>query len=178
MLSFEFKNMVYFNKNGSWLDASYVIVDDELQKLFDRIFSFEINIDVISIDELIELGDCYKSARFNVLALECFENVLSRCSYGDYRLSGLYPRLSSCYRKIRRPDLAISLYKKLEADENTVLSFSPAFLTSVAAAYCDTGRWETGRRLASRARIIAEKSGKSTEEVFQLFARIQNSGYR
>ncbi len=96
-------------------------------------------------------------------ALELFTQCRDMCEYGLEKFKNIdnidfirivLPILSSCYRNMKLPNSAIDLYKKY----NNRAYSSGAYLTSIAAAYCDVENFEEALKCANRAYAIGEHS--------------------
>lgn len=122
----------------------------------------------MSADELTAEGDKMRDSASYSAAVKYYEMACD-ADFTLSRLSYILPRISSCYRMARRPELAIKLF----ADASRRLGreiMTHELLTTAAAAYCDLGEYDNARKCCNRA--YAKLDGRATDELSTVYRRI------
>ena len=172
MEKFKYKGKEYIRYKGQWMGTDYVIVHDTLQRELNKHFSSTIDLDTLTIGQLLVEGDHFKESGSISIALEYYQKALAKCGKRDRYRAEIYPRITSCWRSQGFPEKAVDLFERLVKEKSFVLGWNPALFTSVGAAYCDLGNWEMGKKLANRAN--ARCKGKASDELISLYRRIKN----
>ena len=150
-----------------WVDESFVIVSDALQEILSKEYSSKIfraaietqsfqtqwnlfddkpanppDLSKLYICDIVMIADRCREISSFYRSLLCFEYIVAHADMKT--VAGVFPRMTSCYRKLGLPKRAISLAtharKRLG---NEVLTAS--LLTSVGAAYCDLEQCDKAR---------------------------------
>lgn len=157
----------YSRIKGKWVDKNYISVP-HMQRALDAEYYKSLDLDNMTMEEVMAIADEFKDNESADSASSLYNSILSS-STGPH-LVGLLSKLSSCYRKIGKPQSAIELYEEVKKNygENPI---SSAFLTSVGAAYCDLEKYEEAKRFADKA--YAKSGGKGSPELSGLYGRIR-----
>lgn len=158
----------YFRQKGKWFDDKTCMAVPNLQGVLDGLYSEQIDCDSLSADELLDLGREAYAAESYLIATKYYEAAFS--SADQQQMFGLLSTLSSCYRKIGKPEKSIELYEyaRLNFGERFI---SEGFCTSVAAAFCDLKKHEEAKKMANKA--YAKSGGKGSGELNGLYGRIR-----
>ena len=104
------------------------------------------------------------------LALKFYEEAARRAD--SETMAYLLPRISSCYRSNGQPKKAINTFiRAVEMFGESIASH--VFLTSVAAAYCDIGDYESAKKCCNKA--YAKLNGQRNDELSLVYKRIQKA---
>ena len=159
------KRYTRYNKN--WVDKNYITVT-QLQHDLDREYYKTFNLDEMNAETLLSEGDICKEHKSVDVALLYYRRAISLAD--GKQLFGLFPKISSCYRQQGQPQKCIELYDEVKQayGENLI---SDAFLTSIAAAYCDMQQYMEAKHFADRA--YARAGGKASAELNGVYGRIR-----
>ena len=156
-----------FTKSG-WVNSQNSIDPGVQQELY-RSYYLSLRVDDMSERELEEHIDFFmNTGRFDYAEKLC-RKLIPRAD--SERLEFIYPRLTSCLRKLGRPGDAVKIYLDIQKKYGAFSKIlSHALLTSVGAAYCDINNWRRGEECAKQA---WKKAGKTkTLELKELYIRI------
>ena len=169
----EYRGKKYMRSNGKWAEAGGLctVAPGNIQAELDRQYADSLPLDDFSLDDLTLLGDQFKENGSVSAAIALFERALSFAAFRDAKV--IYPRLTSCYRKIGQPQKAIQLFESLKSmyGERYITS---VLLTSVASAYCDLKEWTKAKKCADQANAIEMNLHRQTSaELRSVYARIK-----
>lgn len=162
-----FNDKEYTNYSGKWVDANYITAPLSLQNTLNYAYVKSLNPKVLSFFELVELADEFKTNGSMNLAIDFYLIALENAD--EKKVKYLLPKITSSYRAINRPDLVIDIISTTKKKFGTQL-LSAALLTSAAAAYCDLGEYENGKKCCDYA--FALSKGKSSSELTMVYKRI------
>jgi len=163
-----FEGKKYIRRGEKWTDSSYIVVPETVQrKLYDA-YSESIDISGLHYNSLIEEADRFKESSSYDLAIKYYEEAIRKGSQSDIRY--ILPRITSCYRLSKQPQKAIALFSEIKRKYGAGF-FSPALLTSAAAAYCDMNKYTEAKKCIDRA--YAMSGGKSSPEMNAVYGRLR-----
>lgn len=169
MTKLEFEGRTYINEGGKWVTENYMVAPDSVQReLNNKQFEVEFNACKKS-GEYVDLGDRYKNAASEHLALRCYMKALERAD-ADYT-KFLLPRITSSLRKQGKAREAIDLCSELKKKYGSKI-FGPVALTSIAAAYCDLGEYYNAKKCCKKAYTMSD--GESSGELMGVYGRIKS----
>lgn len=120
--------------------------------------------------ELVQLAHMAVQQGQPSRAVSFFETAMIVAYSNEVR--GFIAELSSLYRRFHRPNASIALYKYISSEYKD-FSFPPQFLTSLAAAYLDTGNSQKALYFAN---IAYGLSKEKNEELKRLYYRLNSQG--
>ena len=167
MICFLYEGKKYIRYDNYWVNEHYEIAPLIVQTELDKQYANSLSLDSFSVDELIALADEFKKNESYHLAIKHYKEAIMRADIEQCRF--IYPRLTSCYRKIGRAQDAVQLMTYIK-NKFGLHMITPVLLTSVAAAYCDLHEYENARKCANRAYAIL--GGKSDPALINVFRRI------
>ncbi|MBR2909569.1 MAG: hypothetical protein IKC11_04395 [Clostridia bacterium] len=131
----------YYIKKGIVYDSMFLQVSSNLAKLILAKKYEDDDYKSLNEEQLLERVKDLKNA-------EIYEKCIKIIKFGLDKFIGrnsfyrtVFPILTSCYRFLKQPQKAVDFWI-----ENRYVNrdcISPAFLTSVAGAYCDVDDYET-----------------------------------
>lgn len=170
MISFVFEGVKYIRYNDHWCDEHYMIAPLCVQYALDRQYADSLSLEEYNDNELLNLADKFKENKSYHLAIRYYYEIIKKADIVD--CSYVYPRLSSCYRKVGRAQEAIELMTILK-NKFGLNSISPVLLTSVAAAYCDLFEYDNALKCANRAYVLMGK--RTSPELSLVYKRIKSN---
>lgn len=166
----EYNGKIYYRNNAKWVDGDSMVVPMHLQHVLNTLVFEEKDLMHMSYEQAKAEGDRAKRSESYSLAIKYYEQALREAN----SLNGssvLLPRISSCYRKIGKPQKVIELLcdmKQLYGEK----IINEALLTSAAAAYCDMEDAENALRCCKWAfRILKSKTNEPSLELSNVFSR-------
>lgn len=162
-----YNNIVYYRHKGHWIDERGIIVCELIQQKLNNEYIKNINLDSLSIREVISAGDDLKKSSSLLLAIKFYEYAAFRCN--KKTLAYILPRITSCYRQCNMSRKAISLFKYAKEEYGQDM-LTPALLTSAATAYCDIKEYENALKCCKRAYATG---GNKNEELSLVYKRIK-----
>lgn len=168
-----FNGRVYQRRNGRTWTYNNEVVPETLQRTLNKAWANLQDWNSWTNSRLIAEAKQCKESGDMATAIQYLETVRSRNPEGP-DIRGMLAILSSCYRdeRIRQPDKCIDLYCFYQQYGNRFLT--PAFLTSVGAAYLDKGDLYTARKLADHA--YAMNRGTPDRSLTALYQRLRAAG--
>ena len=170
MREYEYEGKLYRKSGAKWTDSGGAVVPVALQNVLNRLTFEKEDLIAMSYEEAKVEGDKYKESESYSLAIRHYEHALSVAeTYG--KTSALLPRITSCYRKLHRPERVIEILAdvKLAFGERIL---NEALLTSAAAAYCDMGQPEIALRCCRHAYAMLKNKGvKTSIELHNVYSR-------
>ena len=162
----------YLRFKKEWMDSTYCIVNDSLQRKLNIQWSRQENIEDMTFDELIKAGDKYKGSASDKLSEKYFQNALDLAEKNSNMncIRIVLPRLTSIYRLEKQPQKAINLFEECIKKYSESVTSIP-LLTSIAAAYCDIEQFDKARYFANRA--FAHSGGNGSGELSAVYGRIK-----
>lgn len=138
MEKIELDGEMYYFINNSFVDSSFCRVPDEIQKKLSQIHFKQFDYKSYKKEELLSFLKGLKESEQYSKAKEVGEYALNIYADDQNFVKMVLPILTSTYRALHQPSLAISV-----AQKHTDLQKcdSPALWTSVASAYCDVGEF-------------------------------------
>lgn len=165
----EYKGRKYTFSNGRWIDETRISVHKTLNEQLNKEFIKSINLKSMRTHELIQLGDTLKNAESYEAAVVVYKQIVLRGNESDCKF--VFPKISSCLRLMHCSGKVLSMMEYIN-DKFGSKVFSPALLTSVAAAYCDVGDY-TGAKIYADKAYRLSKSNRSLELIL-VYKRIDN----
>lgn len=169
MISFVYEGVKYIRYNERWCDEHYMIVPLCVQSALDRQYADSLDLTNYDTSELLKLADNFKKNQSYHLAIKYYYEVIQRVNIDE--CSYIYPRLSSCYRKVGRAREAVKLMTFLK-NKFGLQSISAVLLTSVVAAYCDLLEYDNALKCANRAYVLMGK--RTSPELSLVYKRINS----
>ena len=163
-----FEGKKYIRRDEQWTDSSYIIVPETLQRKLNDAYAEGIDVSGLFYNTLIEEADRFKESSSYRLAIQYYEEAIKKASQNDIRY--ILPRITSCYRRSKQPQKAIALFSEIKQKYGSGF-FSPALLTSAAAAFCDIGKYKEAKKCIDRA--YAMSGGKSSPEMKAVYGRLR-----
>lgn len=157
----------YTRRSGKWVGADNMVVPEILQDKLNRAFYETIDLSKLTAEEIIREGDQFKSSASYGLAIRFYAYSLECAAFND--AAYILPRLTSCYRAQGRARDVIEMASMAKKRYGSRI-FSPALLTSIAAAYCDLGEYDHARKCCDRAYAMA--GGHAAGELSLVYKRI------
>lgn len=167
-----YEGKTYFRYSEKWSDSSHVIVPETLQRKLNRIFSETIDFSSMRYEQILAEADRYRDSSSYTLAIKYYEYAIAKGGESNARI--IFPRITSCYRRSGQSKKAVELYETLCRRYGSSM-VSPVLLTSVAAAFCDLGRYEDARHCCDRA--FAMTNGNPDPELRLVYQRLKSEGY-
>jgi len=168
-----FEGRIYQRRNGRTWTYNNEVVPETLQRTLNNAWANLKDWTSWTNIKLIEEAKNCKESGDMFTAIRYLETVRARDPLSsDTR--GMLAILSSCYRdeRINHPENSIELYIFYKQYGNRFLT--PAFLTSVGAAYLDKGDLYTARKLADHA--YAMNRGTPDISLTALYQRLRAAG--
>jgi len=161
-----YNGVKYVRRNNHWLKG-WEVVPEVLQRKLNKAFLEAADYSSLSLEEALKQADKFKASGDFLLAAKCYEEIVKRGN--QQQVAVIIPRLSSCYRGIKQPEKSIelmTLYKERYGSK----VISSIMFTSVAAAFCDLGKWDEAKKCIDRAYAM---TGHSTPEISAVYGRIK-----
>lgn len=158
----------YTKYGNKWVDSRCCVAPDSVQRELNNQMFAEIDLDSLSVEELVSAGDSYKKSHTQNLAIKCYEKTLEKCD--DKTVRYILPSLTSCLRRQGKANEVILIFTKMRTKWGSKM-LSSAALTSIAAAYCDLGEYENAKKCCNRA--YAMSNGNSSGELKAVYGRIK-----
>lgn len=173
--------------DGRWVIFGIIVEDKQSIRSLNRQYFNTLDLQHMSIRELYDEGDLLKDHESPDLAKLIYDEVQKRNEPGI--MYSLAPKLTSCYRLWKKPEIAIHLYNAWKTQygnrrfEKEILSH--ALLTSVAMAYCDLADYEA-RDIAKQnyinskqfcdyvCKMLAKNNSPMTYELNSAYARLRS----
>ena len=167
---YELDGEIYYLIKGMWTDSHFTRVSSVEKAKLDKIRMSKLDLGAMDISEIIEIAQNMKEDGDLIYAQKLFDEILKRSD--DLRvIRNVFPRYTSVLRKLDKSRETIDLFEKNEYSYGKSI-ISPALLTSVAAAYCDTGDFIEARKKADYA--MALSNGNASKELISVYARIKS----
>lgn len=172
MITIEHNGKIYNKYNRLWVDENYITIPTSMQNELNYAYFKSLDTENLDVEDLIKLGDDFKEIESYALAIDVYLLVSQKGS--EKQVGKILPRITSCYRKLNRPDLVIDILTmaKKKFGKNIL---TPVLLTSAAAAYCDLNKFEEAKQCCDYA--FAMSKGKGSFELAMVYKRI-NSHYK
>ena len=168
----EYNGKAYIRRNALWVDEHNMVVPTYLQSILNKLEASEENPDEMSYEEATRQGDKYKQSESYSLAIRYYEAALD-ATENRSQVAALLPRITSCYRKLHRPEKVIALLAEMKRTYGEGI-INEALLTSAAAAYCDMDKPEEAIRCCKWAyKVLKNKKGEFSGELSLVFERAQ-----
>ena len=167
VIELEFEGQIYFLRKEHWTDYRGIVVPQYLQRELSSLYAKTLDLTALSVSQIIEYADNFKENQAYVLAIHYYEYAVNICEKDQ--ISYVLPRITSCYRKIGKPQKVIDIlsYSSNKFGKSVV---SCMLLTSAAAAYCDMGDHENALKCCNRAYA---SGAKGNEELSLVYKRIK-----
>lgn len=163
----------YFFKNGKWLTSSYGVVPLAMASKLNKLKLRDDDFESKSMEELLKIIDGARASENIQLASKILEVAIDKATVQEIR--NLLPRLTSNYRRMGMPQIAIDVSKSY-TDVHKKKVWSPALFTSLAAAYCYLDDFVTGRKFANLAKSIS--GTEASPELISVYKRIKEAENR
>jgi hypothetical protein len=166
----EYEGKKYRRYDAKWVDESGMVVPVVLQNALNKLAFAEESLDEMDYATAKSEGDKFKKSESYLLAVRYYEVALSKATTRG-QIASLLPRMTSCYRRIHRPQRVIELMSaaKEKYGEEIVTEI---LLTSVAAAYCDLDQPENAIRCCRWAySVLRSKTEEFSGELANVFQR-------
>ena len=135
---------------GDIYDSSFLGIDRvTMSKVASVILREAYPLERLEIEGLLDLIRAAKTCEQYGISVDACLYGLKKFGGNEGFVSAMLPILTSLYRRMGRPELAISAAENYVAQYNA--RYSVALLTSLAAAYCDIGDYATAKRVADAA---------------------------
>lgn len=167
-----YEGKTYLRYSDKWSDSSHVIVPETLQRKLNRMFSETIDFSSMRYEQILAEADRYRDSSSYTLAIKYYEYAITKG--GEHNARIIFPRITSCYRRSGQSKKAVELYEVLCRRYGASM-ISPVLLTSVAAAFCDLGKYEDARQCCDRA--FAMTNGNPDPELRLVYQRLKSEGY-
>lgn len=175
----EIDGEIYRKINGRWVDPMFLVPPrDILKQIIRKLYNFD-SLANYSTEELREQLLYCKNEGILAEAIAFADELQSRYeagTYGKADVSGLrwiLPVRTSLYRMMRNSEGAIKIYNDAQVRFGDDV-LSGAVYTSVAAAYCDVGDYDTALKVCKKAWALGEKS----LELNAVYERIKKQLYQ
>lgn len=168
-----FKGEKYFFDSGKLYDESFLEVPSAISETILAQYFSSIDYTQMEEKEFVEHLKNLKRANINNKCLEVIEYGLRKFSTSTDYYKTVFPIITSCYRKIGKPEKAIAFWMENKAIFKNCLSVP--LLTSLAAAYCDVGQYEIALKCAQKAYAIQGGSKNYATELSNVFHRINRA---
>ena len=159
----------YYYKNGKWLTSNFTSVPIGIVSKLNSLVINNTDFENMSMDELREVLNGARDSNNTILVQRALDAAMDIATISDIR--SLLPRLTSNYRKMNNPQMAIDVAQKY-LDEYEKKVWSPALFTSIAAAYCDVADYDTARQMADRARGLS--ANQPSGELINVYSRLKS----
>ncbi len=122
--------------SGKWYDPdnNNLTVPAPLQRILETEYAKSINLNALSVNELVKRADILKDGGQFKSALDYYNVAIENSSISQAK--GILPRITSCFRNLEMSREAIATFKKAQKKYGQDC-LSSALYTSVSAAYCD-----------------------------------------
>ena len=170
MVKMEFEGKTYTLQKNSWIDSHNSIDPSVQTELYKRYF-LSLRMECMTVKELADHADLFMNIERFDFAEKCCREAVSRSETDIDSLEFIYPRLTSCLRKLGHSGDVVKIYRDIQNKYGANSSIiSHVLLTSVGAAYCDLNDWISGEKCAKQA--WRKATGVKTPELRELFRRI------
>lgn len=158
----------YKTNNSKWIDSDCMVVHEALQRELNEIYLHTLDLSSYGVKDLIDEGDKFKASFTYDHTIVFYEKAVELCD--EETLRYILPRITSCYRHVKKPKKAIELFSlaKGKYGEDFI---TPVLFTSVAAAYCDLKEYENALRCCRWA--YKRFGGEFDSNLNNVFARIK-----
>ena len=168
---YELDGQKFYYDKGKWLTSSYMIAPTEITSRLNMLLMEKVDLSDKSMEELLKILDRAKHGSNTQLAIKVAEKTLEIAETVD-EIRKLLPRITSLYRQVGTPQKAIDIAKEY-TDLFNKRVWSQAFLTSIAAAYCDLEEYDIAKKFADIARVTY---GNISPELMGLYERLKREG--
>lgn len=165
-------NEVYYLSNNKLYDEHFIETPLTVgQKIISSYYSNKIN-EVASPDEYLDIIILLKNyTLYSCAIIECLKLLtIIETKQNAFYIKKILPILSSCYRCINAPEKSIELIEKYDNEH-----FTPAFLTSIAAAYCDLNNYSKAKKYANMAYSMQGGGQGYNNELSLVYKRIDKN---
>lgn len=169
MEEIKFEEKIYKNIKGKWYDDFFIEVNMPLQNKLNSSYLETINLEKMSVKELLETADGFKKTLSNNKAIEIY-NIAIEKTEDIEEIIFILPRITSSYRLSHKPEEAVELYKEIIKKYGYDI-LNSVLLTSIAAAYCDIMEYANARKCADKA--YAMSKGNASDELRAVYGRIR-----
>ena len=157
-----------YNKSKLYDEAFLEIPKYEALPILEQYYS---SIDYTKFNEIelrIFIGEI-KDAELHHFCIKVCEYALNKYSDLNNFIASILAIITSSYRAIGKPQDAIDFWQKYQT--NLIVCENESLYTSLAAAYCDLGKYETARKTANKAYAI----GGNSPELSLVYERIKSA---
>ncbi|MBE6804644.1 MAG: hypothetical protein E7528_07095 [Ruminococcaceae bacterium] len=168
MLEFEYKGKIYARYNSKWCDKNYIVVPLYMQNELNKCYYDFVKNSCFNFAELVDIGDEFKKGDSYNWAIEIYLLANEKASKSE--VSTVLPRITSCYRKMNKPKMAIDIFM-IAINRHGMEYFTPFLLTSVAGAYCDLKKTKEARKCCQFA--CQKNNGQTNEMIENVLRRIE-----
>ncbi len=182
--SIEYNGTTYLLVRGNWLEQdTYIMPSESVIRNLTKIFYENMDSSSLTNDELLEKIKEIKDNKSYGKALEFTCDLLNRCGFSDSDImvseenvkmvKTCLPILSSIYRSMNKSYESIRIFDKIKALGQTRL-FTPAFLTSVSAAYADLKEYESAVKIIASAFKMDKMIKGASVEISNVYSRLRD----
>lgn len=173
MKKYVLEDKEYAYRNGKWFTSNNMTAPTSVVGKLNKLLIEDEDLETKTTEELKSIIDGSRSGENYSLAAKALEEGLRRAIVENNIsvIRNFLPRLTSNYRKIGKPQMAIDISKEY-IDRYQKQVWSSALFTSIAAAYCDLGDISTARKYANLARSLS--AGINSPELINVYARIKS----
>lgn len=166
-----FDEQTYYLINGVLYDSDFLTTPTSIsQKVLSNYYK-NVDYKAFNQDELLDHLKRLKSAEFYNDCLKAIHFGFEKFSSFPDFCTNVLPIMTSCYRAVGQSQNAIDFCLK---NKSLVAScVSVPLLTSLAAAYCDIGDYDTAKKYANRAYAIQGGSKNFQTELSLVYERIK-----
>lgn len=170
MQKIEYNDKVYYYNNGRFMDSSFLEVDALTKnKLAEIVFS-KVDYEHLTKNELLNFIKEIKNANMYGFAKNICIFCLKRYREDLYLIKSILPIITSCYRMCGQSEKAINILNEYNLTNKYE---SVAFLTSLAASYCDVKDYENAMKYANRAYAKQCEEPDTSFELSLVYKRIK-----
>ena len=158
----------YLYKNGTWYTTSMTKAPLAVVNKLNTLLVEDEDLTDKSMEELMEMIDDSRKTDNFLLSAKALSEAIKKAK--PIEIKQLLPRYTSNLRKMGQSQKAIN-EANFYLNKYGRLVQTSALFTSIGAAYCDLGDYETGKQCANRARALS--GGVSSAELISLYARLK-----
>ena len=170
MQEIELDGEIYYENKGKYYNSSFLEVESETKNLLVRMVLWSVDYKSMGQNELVKfIYKIKETEEFNLCIDICLFG-LGKFGNDEFFVAKILPIVTSTYRNLNKPENAINIAKE---QRKKFKCESVALYTSIAAAYCDIGEFETALKFANAGYALQGGGMGYKNELSLVYKRIE-----
>ena len=150
MERFSYQGEVFYISGTTIADASFLMPPESLRAEIAKAYCDGKDMSALSESELLNVFRLCKENGALSTCIDAGQAYLNRVEGFPIEVRRILPIMTAAYRQLNEPNMAIALNREMHGKYGRDV-FSVPLYTSVAAAYCDVGDFETAKKVCDYA---------------------------